>query len=97
MSREHLNPPLEEPEADPDQDVDLGYLEDREGERDVEEERAPVRQAGGDPLELDREKSGEPGELDEYDAEELREIPPRERGELAADTEDAGDPDDPDR
>lgn len=52
---DHLNPPMEEPEADPEENIDEGYAEDREGERDVEEGRAPVLKEGGDPLELDRD------------------------------------------
>ena len=86
---EQPNPPLEGPTADPNQDLDLGYMEDREGERDLEEDRAIVHRAAGDPLELDRLEDGEPKELDEYDAEELAELPPAERGELKAEAEDA--------
>jgi hypothetical protein len=64
-------------------------MEDREDERDAEEGRAPVLKAGGDPLELDRERTSELNPLDEDDVDELAEIPPAERGELAAEVEDA--------
>jgi hypothetical protein len=94
---EQPNPPLEAPTGDPDENVDLGYLEDREGERDLEEDRAIVHETAGDPLELDRANDQELNPLDKDDAGELSEIPPRERGELEADVEDAGDPDDPDK
>jgi hypothetical protein len=89
MTDEHLNPPLETPTGDPEEDVDLGYLEDREGERDEEENRALVRAPAGDPFELDRGRDGELNPLDEDDQEELEQLPPAERGELAAEVEDA--------
>jgi hypothetical protein len=94
---EQPNPPLETPTGDPEENVDLGYLEDRDTERDLEEDRAIVHRTAGDPLELDRAHDSDLNELDEYDAEELDEIPPAERGELEAEVEDAGDPDDTDK
>jgi hypothetical protein len=86
---EQPNPPLETPTGDPEENVDLGYMEDRDSERDLEEDRAVVRKPAGDPLELDRPDDLEVNELDEYDADELAEIPPAERGELQAELEDA--------
>ena len=72
---EQPNPPLETSTGDPEEKVDLGYLEDREGERDVEEDRAIVHKTAGDPLELDRKNDTEINELDEYDAEEIEGTP----------------------
>lgn len=86
---EQPNPPQETPTGDPNEDLDLGYLEDREGERDLEEDRAIVHRTAGDPLELDRPNDQELNELDEDDAAELGELRPRERGELEAEREDA--------
>jgi hypothetical protein len=71
-----------------EEDLDQGYMEDREEERDVEENRVPLRKTDDDPLETDREEDDQPEELDEYDAEELGQLSPRERGELKADAED---------
>lgn len=87
---EEPNPPPDTPTGDPEEKIDLGYEEDREGERDVEEGRAPVHETAGDPLELDRPDDREGKPLDEYDQEELEELSPRERGELEADEADAG-------
>lgn len=86
---EQPNPPQETPTGDPNEDLDLGYLEDREGERDLEEDRAIVHRTAGDPLELDRPNDQELNELDEDDAAELGELRLRERGELEAEREDA--------
>ena len=44
------DPPISSSEVDPEARVDLGYMEDREDERDVEEMRAPVRGGVEDPL-----------------------------------------------
>ena len=68
---EQPNPPLETPTGDPEENVDLGYLEDRETERDLEEDRAIVHKTAGDPLELDRPNDQELNALDEDDADEL--------------------------
>lgn len=86
---EELNPPAETPTGDPNENVDLGFQEDRENERDAEEDRAVVRRPAGDPLELDRPEDRQPDELDEYDRVELDQISPEERGVLRAEAEDS--------
>ena len=56
------NPPQTVTEVtDPDSDVDLGYMEDREGEQDREELRRPVELEAVDPQEAAREAPGRPG------------------------------------
>ena len=61
LRRARPNPPMTAEEADPESRIDLGYMEDREEERDAEELRDHVSRKASDPLEADREAEEEPG------------------------------------
>ena len=63
LRRAQPNPPMVARQVeDPDEDVDLGPMEDREGERDGEELRRPVELSTVDELEAEREERGRPGQ-----------------------------------
>lgn len=70
------------------EDLDRGYMEDREDERDVEEGRVPLPETGDDPLEQDRQAQNRPQQLAKDDAQELSELSPVQRGELRPESED---------
>ncbi|MDQ6774291.1 MAG: hypothetical protein M3024_15125 [Candidatus Dormibacteraeota bacterium] len=62
LRRAQPNPPLVAREADDaNADIDLGPMEDREGEHDAEELRRPVEVSTVDPLEREREEREQPG------------------------------------
>ena len=62
LRRAQPNPPLTVPLADPDSDVDLGYLEDPDARSDdYEEGLGPVELETVDPLEAEREEHDRPG------------------------------------
>ena|SRR5438105_12558240 len=63
LRRAEPNPPMVARQVeDPEEDVDLGPMEDREGERDGEELRRPVELGTVDELEAEREERDRPGE-----------------------------------
>ncbi len=62
LRRAEPNPPQTVARTDdPNTAVDLGYMEDREAEHDVEELRTGIEAGAVDPLEADREHEQRPG------------------------------------